>query len=378
MRFVSNSGNTLAVLDDIPQSVFDDIARGTARQKAWDDFTPPSGFTKNTDNTITAPDGTVYSPNFAENGFEVSDNGLPQFTDIDGQVIEIPNNYNGIPSPSYQLPDGYTELPDGSVVNDITNDVYIRTGRYTSDGVPIFETQSAGTTVHTTLTNSAGNDVAIFMDDLAAITARQQAWDDFTPPSGFTKNADNTITTSDGTVYTPNFSDEGFELSTDGYTQFTSVDGNTIKIYTENPAGRGADFDWLKDHNITPADTYTKDRGISGGHNQNSFNEAIEKFGGKIESSNTNPDMPGVTTYTYRLPKQDGSGELSARTHTKTVYDPAILSDERVAILSAQAAKKAVFKEGKEQTSVQVGRYNFKVYRDEITGQITNAHLRTP
>ncbi len=88
--------------------------------------------------------------------------------------------------------------------------------------------------------------------------------------------------------------------------------------------------------------------------------------------------MPGVTTYTYRLPKQDGSGELSARTHTKTVYDPAILSDERVAILSAQAAKQAVFEGTNTKTSVQVGRYKFLVYRDPNTGQIGNSHLQTP
>jgi len=120
--------------------------------------------------------------------------------------------------------------------------------------------------------SNSGNTLAVLddipqsvFDDIAQGAARQKAWDDFTPPAGFTKNADNTITTSDGTVYTPNFADDGFELTNDGYTQFTSADGNTIKIYTENPAGRGADFDWLKDHNITPADTYTKKEALVGG-----------------------------------------------------------------------------------------------------------------
>lgn len=66
----------------------------------------------------------------------------------------------------------------------------------------------------------------------------------------------------------------------------------------------------------------------------------------------------------------------------KTTYDPAILSDSKVADMSNKAAKQSesyfLSNPNKREYSVKVDGYWFQVTRDAKTGKVSNAYITMP
>lgn len=165
---------------------------------------------------------------------------------------------------------------------------------------------------------------------------------------------------------------------------FRNADGtlfrlnNTGDLITVNRTGRGTSADWIQGHNTTTG--YNRKNGIVGGHNQSAFDNALSTQGGRVTGRYSDPTMPGVETVTYQVAARDTAGNIipgqyRAGTFQKTVYDPSVLNDQRVAQMSAQAGQRATFSGNATQATVTVDGYRFQVYRNSTTGEITNAHL---
>ncbi|OCG76690.1 hypothetical protein A9G42_07420 [Gilliamella sp. Nev6-6] len=91
-----------------------------------------------------------------------------------------------------------------------------------------------------------------------------------------------------------------------------------------------------------------KKTGISGAHNQDAFLESIEMTEAKIVGPKyTDARFPGLIEYEFQLPARAANGPNTGKiirfkkAEKKTTYDPARLSDAKVADMSNKAAKKA-------------------------------------
>ncbi|WP_368185460.1 CdiA family toxin C-terminal domain-containing protein [Aestuariibius sp. HNIBRBA575] len=140
----------------------------------------------------------------------------------------------------------------------------------------------------------------------------------------------------------------------------------------------GKSVRWLLDHRTIAG--YNRKNGIVGGHNKNAFDSAIAIESGRVTGRYSDPTMPGVETITYLVAARIWAGdiidgEFRARTYQKTVYDPAVLSDQRVAQMSVQASQRATFSENSSQATVTIDWFKFRVHRNQDTNSVTNVHL---
>ena len=128
---------------------------------------------------------------------------------------------------------------------------------------------------------------------------------------------------------------------------------------------------------------------ISGAHNQDAFLESIEMTGAKIVGpKHTDSRFPGLIEYRYQLPARAANGPNAGKiirfkkAEKKTTYDPAILSDEKVANMSHKAAKKAehYFRNNPNENiyDINVDGYWFRVTYDIKNKKITNSFITMP
>lgn len=131
-----------------------------------------------------------------------------------------------------------------------------------------------------------------------------------------------------------------------------------------NRIGNGTSSEWILSHNTRTS--FSQDTGITGGHTGNLFHNELYIRGGRVVSERTDPSMPGVTHVEYQIPKvrQDGTpinGDFKNQTFEKTIYDPAVLSNQRVADMSATASRTADFANGARTTQTTIAGYRFQV-----------------
>lgn len=124
----------------------------------------------------------------------------------------------------------------------------------------------------------------------------------------------------------------------------------------------------------------TQQKGITGGHNADAFYSAANQNGVKIVSE-TPTGIPGVTEIKYQIPAKDRAGNITGykdKPLTKTIYDPKIVSDQKILGLGQQAAangcKSAMASGAREYTKYtnSAGGISFRVYLDPKTGTVTN------
>ena len=123
-------------------------------------------------------------------------------------------------------------------------------------------------------------------------------------------------------------------------------------------------------------------------HKQDAFLESAEILGAKINLKVTDKNYPGLIEYQYQLPAKAGNGPNAGqivgykKEAAKTTYDPAILSDSKVADMSNKAAKQSesyfLSNPNKREYSVKVDGYWFQVTRDAKTGKVSNAYITMP
>ncbi|OSN03702.1 hypothetical protein AU512_16585 [Lonsdalea iberica] len=88
--------------------------------------------------------------------------------------------------------------------------------------------------------------------------------------------------------------------------------------------------------------------------------------------------MSGITHVKYQIPAKDRAGNIVGYKNEileKTIYDPKVLSDEKILQLGQQAAasgyKNAITSGGREYTAT-AGGVKFQVYLDQKNGTVTN------
>lgn len=155
--------------------------------------------------------------------------------------------------------------------------------------------------------------------------------------------------------------------------------GAKITRYKSIPFREG-----IRAHLKGPHD-YTQADGITGTHNRNEFLRVADAHG--VQYVETPTSVPGLTHIEYRIPaeepskaiKFDSAGNVVYKSMSleKTVYDPTILSDDKMFRLGREAAvdgyQEALAK-GDGAYSAKSGDIWFRVYIDRATGEITSFH----
>ncbi|WP_296318492.1 CdiA family toxin C-terminal domain-containing protein [Gilliamella sp.] len=165
----------------------------------------------------------------------------------------------------------------------------------------------------------------------------------------------------------------------------------------EGIVGKEADAQLVPDTFVSDVTTHNKQigilnkkkDGISGAHNQDAFLESVEMTGAKIVGPKyTDRRFPGLIEYQYQLPARAANGPNAGQIVgykikvTKTTYNPAILSDAKIASMSQRAAKQAeryfMFNPESFVHDVKIDGYWFRVTRDAKSGKISNSFITMP
>jgi hypothetical protein len=91
--------------------------------------------------------------------------------------------------------------------------------------------------------------------------------------------------------------------------------------------------------------TVPRKRGIGGAHNAKQFDKAAAKHKVEVVSRKPHPDIDGVEIVEYRMPALDKAGnptgKFKNKVHTKTIYDPKKIPDEKMMKMGQEAATEA-------------------------------------
>lgn len=112
-----------------------------------------------------------------------------------------------------------------------------------------------------------------------------------------------------------------------------------------------------------------------------SFSKAATDNGVKIIGQE--PDFTnGISTIKYQVPSYDRAGNVTgykAEVFTKTVYDPKVITEQKMLELGQQAAADGYINamtRGMNAYNGEAGGIKFRVYLDPTTGTVRNFHPR--
>ena len=119
--------------------------------------------------------------------------------------------------------------------------------------------------------------------------------------------------------------------------------------------------------------------GVGGTHSLDAFDQIVADNGIKIVNKIEHPKVKGIYSIEYKLPKLDKqlrpTGDLRKPTFKKTVYDPAIHSDEKILQLGQEAAAKGLddaIAKNEYQYTQTAGGIEFRVFVDLKTKEVRN------
>lgn len=144
----------------------------------------------------------------------------------------------------------------------------------------------------------------------------------------------------------------------------------------------GISFKIDQPEHLSQLANYTQKKGITGAHNADAFYDAAKQNNVKIVSE-TPTGTKGIIQIEYQIPAKDREGNIiglknnGAEPFKKTIYDPAIFTDEKMLQLGQDAAargyKDAIAK-GQQSYDATAGGVTFRVYIDKNTGLVNNFH----
>ncbi|POW58502.1 filamentous hemagglutinin [Candidatus Pantoea alvi] len=141
----------------------------------------------------------------------------------------------------------------------------------------------------------------------------------------------------------------------------------------------GINFSINQPKHLATVDGFTQKSGVSGGHNANAFYDAAKEYNIQIVSE-TPTSVPGITHVVYKIPSYDRAGNVTgykAAELPKTIYDPAIFTDQKILDLGQQAAAKGykdAMASSNGQATATVDGVSFRIYVDKTTGTVRNFH----
>ena len=135
----------------------------------------------------------------------------------------------------------------------------------------------------------------------------------------------------------------------------------------------------LKKH-MSQLDGFTQQAGVKGAHNMKNFDNVVSDKGIRIVSRRPT-GVEGIYQVEYQIPKLDSElkpvpGEFKAQVFPKTVYDPDVMPDSEMLLLSQIAAGSSAeyVSTGTKAFNSTVGGVDFRVYLRD--GVVTNVHPR--
>lgn len=138
----------------------------------------------------------------------------------------------------------------------------------------------------------------------------------------------------------------------------------------------GISFNINQKNHLAKFDGITR-KGISGTHNANAFNQAATANNVRIVKQ-TSSDVKGITNIEYQIPSYNRAGNITgykSQVFIKTVYDPKVLSDQKMLELGQQAVSSGYNRAvslGLREFEATADGIKFQVYLDQRTGTVTN------
>lgn len=134
-----------------------------------------------------------------------------------------------------------------------------------------------------------------------------------------------------------------------------------------------------KNH-LEKADGYSPKSGIKGAHNRDDFLQAATDNKLHIISETQHPKIPGLSEITYGRDSLDRTGQavgIKEFGSPKTVYDPSIISTDKMFNTGREAAAKGYNQarsDGNRAYSASHDGITFRIYLDETLTTVTNFH----
>uniref|UniRef100_UPI0035D4BCA4 RHS repeat-associated core domain-containing protein n=1 Tax=Pseudomonas chlororaphis TaxID=587753 RepID=UPI0035D4BCA4 len=143
---------------------------------------------------------------------------------------------------------------------------------------------------------------------------------------------------------------------------------------------RGVPISNNAQHHLEKADGYSTKTGIKGAHNRDDFLQAATDNKLHIISETQSPKTPGLSEITYGRDSLDRTGQavgIKEFGNPKTVYDPNVISTERMFSAGKEAAASGYDQaraSGNRVYSASHDGINFRIYLDETLTTVTNFH----
>ena len=154
----------------------------------------------------------------------------------------------------------------------------------------------------------------------------------------------------------------------------------TIPNQDEYEYSEGINFKTDQPEHLTAIDKFTQKNGVGGAHTIESFNQAVKDYNLRIVSKTEHPTVKGIYQIEYEIPlknkKLEYTGDYKS-VEPKTVYDPNIISDEKILEWGQQAANNGLENaiiNNRSAFNSTVNGVEFRVYVDLKTKTIRNFH----
>ena len=123
-----------------------------------------------------------------------------------------------------------------------------------------------------------------------------------------------------------------------------------------------------------------RNRGVSGAHNADEFEQALAAEGALVVSRTPHPNVAGVERVDYRIARLDHAGQpdggFKAEVFSKSIYDPAVIPDETMMRWGHEAANDAIRANGgvlpREWTGDTSGGVTLRGYANTATNEVTS------
>ncbi|QWG84899.1 WXG100 family type VII secretion target [Bacillus mycoides] len=137
--------------------------------------------------------------------------------------------------------------------------------------------------------------------------------------------------------------------------------------------------DNAKNH-LKNVDNISTKKGVSGGHNMDEFYNTLKNQGVDVEdlivSKKSHPSIEGIYEIEYKIPRKDMAGNIAEPVsyknikEPKTIYDPAMISDDKIYQWGKEAMKKGTIN-GRLVEGTASNGLKFRGYLNDA-GEITN------